>query len=419
MYRPYSFFSFTPTLYSFTFISSSSATLHCTDPSHTPSPKPELAMAGVPPGSVENLLHQSDENDFIITCKTKAFKVEKAVISAGSWFFWAACNLSFREKIENRLDLPEDHEEDVARALLFLYTGDYDDLQIPSFGTKLLPAASSSTTSAFNGPKIAPSPRGLVAPLTLEDDNTPDEHWAMSCSAFTLSEMQSLASQERAEMRARVESMKPAPDRAKQRQMVQALETNTQVYICADKLQIVKLRECAADKFKERLWAIDDAKDTYPAVRLALEGTREEDTVLCNEALRYCIRHHQRIAAFPKFLAFLHDTVSSAWTIGVELQRKNDYQQRSLGQKLKVLGEEKHRAEVLKAQAEEELNSVVQLVNGKRFMSGDRCTNADMKLEMHTNSLGTKQYQLTCDCCNKQQLGVYITEARFVNGDLA
>ena len=56
-------------------------------------------MAGVPPGSLDKLLQQSDENDFMITCKTKAFKVEKAVISAGSFFFRAACNLSFRVSI--------------------------------------------------------------------------------------------------------------------------------------------------------------------------------------------------------------------------------------------------------------------------------------------------------------------------------
>ncbi|ERF72407.1 hypothetical protein EPUS_06036 [Endocarpon pusillum Z07020] len=370
-------------------------------------------MAGVPPGSLEKLLHQSDENDFTITCKNKAFKVEKAVISAGSWFFWAGCNLSFREKMENRLDLPEEHEDVVARVLLFLYTGDYEDLQIPRFSTELLPAAASSTTSSSNDPLIAPSPRGLVAPLTPEDDNTPEDHWMKNCPGFTLSQMQRFGSEEREEMRARVESMKPAANPAKQRKLVQALEKNTQVYICADKLQMVKLKECAADKFKKRLWAIADAKDAYPAVRLALEGTREEDTVLCNEALRYCIRHHERIEVFPKFLAFLHDTVSSAWTIGVELQRKNDDLQQSLGQKLKLLGKEKHRAEVLKAQADDELDSVVQLVNGTKFMSGKRCTNAEMKLELHTNSLGTKQYQLTCECCNKQQLGVYITVARF------
>ena len=321
--------------------------------------------------------------------------------------------------MENRLDLPEDHEDVVARVLLFLYMGDYNDLQIPSFGTELLPAAGSSTTSSFNDPQITPSPTGLVAPLTLEDGNIPEEHWLDDPSGYPDTIMRFARSQERAEMRTRMESKKPAPDPAKQRQMVQALEMNTQVYICADKLQIVKLREYAVDKFKKRLWAIADAKDTYPAVRLVLENTREEDAVLCNEALRYCIRHHQRIEAFPKFLVFLQDSVQSAWTIGVELQRAKDDQQESLGQKLKVLHEEKLRAEILKAQAEEELDSVVQLVNGKRFMSGERCTNADMKLEMHTNRLGTKQYQLTCECCNKQHLGVYLTAARFVNGDLA
>lgn len=291
--------------------------------------------------------------------------------------------------MENRLDLPEDHGDVVACVLLFLYTGDYDDLQTPSFGTELLPAAASSTTNSLNQVQVAPSPR----------------RFAM--------QMQHFRRLGRAAMRARVGSVKPAPDPAEQRKMVQALEKNTQVYICAEKLQIEQLRECAADKFKKRLWAIADAKYTYPAVRLALEGTREEDTVLCDEALRYCIRHHQRIEASPKFLALLQGSVSSMWTIGVELQRNNADQQESLRQQLKVLREEKHRAEVLKAQAEDELNSAVQLVNGKRFMSGKRCTKADMKLELHTNSLGTKHYQLTCKCCNKQQQGVYITAARF------
>ena len=295
-----------------------------------------------------------------------------------------------------------------------MYTGDYDDMQTPNFGTELPPAAGSSTTSSSNDPQSTPSPNGLVAPLTVGDGDTPEESWTEDISEMSIGTiLNPTRSEELAARRARMDSMKSTPDSVQEQKMVKALEKNTQMYICADKLQIDKLMEYAAEKFKKRLWAIADAKNTYPAVRLAFENTRQEDTVLCNEALRYCIHHHQRIEAFPMFLVYLQKCEPSAWTIGVELQRMKDNQQESLGQKLKTLKKEKLRAEIIKAQAEAELNSAVQLVNGTKFMLGERCTNADMKLETHTNNLGTKQYQLTCKCCNKQHQGVYLTVARF------
>ncbi len=264
-----------------------------------------------------------------------------------------------------------------------MHTGDYDDMQMPNFGMGLLPAAGSSTTNSFNRPQNTQSQYRLEAPLMPGAVNVPVEN-----------------------------STKPTPESEQQQKMVKALEKNTQMYICADKLRIHNLRKYAAKKFKESLWAITDAKDTYPAVRLAFENTHQEDKVLCNEVLRYCVRHHQRIHVFPTFLALLQKCEPSAWRIGVGVQREKDNQQERFGEQVKILKKEILRAERNQMRAEVELDSTVQLVNGTRFMLGERCTNADMKLELHTNHVGTKQYQLTCKCCNKRHLGEYLTAAR-------
>ncbi len=172
--------------------------------------------------------------------------------------------------------------------LLFIYTGDYDDMQTPNFGTELPPAAESSTTSSSNNSQTTPSPIGLVAPLMPGNGNTPEDCLTEYCSdvVFGATPNPTLF-EELVARRTRFDSTEPTPESIQQQKMVKALEKNTQIYICADKLQIDKLGEYAAEKFKKRLWAITDAKDTYPAVRLASENTRQEDTVLWHEALRW------------------------------------------------------------------------------------------------------------------------------------
>lgn len=292
--------------------------------------------------------------------------------------------------------------------LYFLYTEGYDDLEVPDFGSEVCQAPESLTTGSPSDPSTTSSHMELATPLTRDDDTTSMPRWARSafgpCARSSPYRGDIKRLQRRLEIRA-----KRAPDWAEQRKIGLGLEKNAQVYICADKLDLKKLKKLAASKFKERLWSIADTKDTYPALRLAYENTSEDDTALRHETMRYCIHENRRIEAFPKFAALLKEHEPTAWKLAVEVQRERVEEGGSLEEKLKPLDKKKVRAERRKVQAEQELESVVQLVNGERLMSGSRCTAADMKLDIQTNQIGTKQYRLICKCCDKQHDGVYIT----------
>ncbi len=74
----------------------------------------------------------------------------------------------------------------------------------------------------------------------------------------------------------------------------------------------------------------------------------------------------------------------------MEVQHKRVRELHNQRREREHLEADKVRAERMLLQAQEELKSVVQLVNGERFTLGSRCTNSDMLLSVLTNKAGNE-----------------------------
>jgi hypothetical protein len=299
-----------------------------------------------------------------------------------------------QEKAENRLNLPDDDEDIVSRVLSFLYTGDYEEESL------------NAVTSAFETEQVfethmvtflTQAKIEVATPLMAEDDMTQKQSGELHNTETDADK---------------------APNWEEQMKIVTTLEKNAQVYVCADKLGIDKLKKHAATKFKQRLWSVTDAKHAYPALCLAYEHTNQDDPGLRSEAMRYSISKVSRVQNFPRLVALLKEHEPITWECAVDLQHESFEERVIRWQEQKLLAKDKERAERQLLHTQEELKSVVQLVNGERFMSGSRCKNADMKLISRINRLGTRQYALFCKCCEKWHFGVYITCAREEGGDV-
>ncbi|EXJ58152.1 hypothetical protein A1O7_05577 [Cladophialophora yegresii CBS 114405] len=108
-------------------------------------------MAGVHPNAYLDLLKSGDYSDFSITCRGANFRVHRAV-----------------ETASRKIDLSEDDPETVSRVVLFMYTGDYNERQIPAF---LLPDQVeylSATTQAAADEKAAASSSTPDGPTVFE-----------------------------------------------------------------------------------------------------------------------------------------------------------------------------------------------------------------------------------------------------------
>ncbi|OCT51114.1 hypothetical protein CLCR_09153 [Cladophialophora carrionii] len=88
-------------------------------------------MAGVTPSAYLDLLKSGDYSDFTITCQGVDFKVHRAV-----------------ETASRRIDLSEDDPKTVSRVVLFMYTSDYDEREIPAF---LLPSQVENLSTTSQG----------------------------------------------------------------------------------------------------------------------------------------------------------------------------------------------------------------------------------------------------------------------------
>lgn len=235
--------------------------------------------------------------------------------------------------------MPGDLEEIVARMLLFLYTGDYDDSIVQTAGfmddlnSEALTANTSSTAAT-----ASPRPNFVAAlerPGCLSQDPRTNIAHPRRGQRGAMSVRERIR---RADLRKKLRE---------QEQIVAALETNAQVYVCADKHLIDKLKNHAASKFKARLDSLADAKDAYPAIRFLYENIREDNTELCNEATQYCIDHYIRVEAFPEFIDLLETYEPRAWTFAVKLQRQRAKERGELEQKISDLEKDEKEAENL------------------------------------------------------------------------
>ncbi|KAF4458120.1 Speckle-type POZ protein [Fusarium austroafricanum] len=85
------------------------------------SDKPEDHLGALSTSVSDRLFKTGAYSDFTITCRGKEFKVHKAIICPQSSFFKAACNGSFKEAHEGKMDLPDDDPVAVEKMLRYLY----------------------------------------------------------------------------------------------------------------------------------------------------------------------------------------------------------------------------------------------------------------------------------------------------------
>ncbi|KAK5701084.1 hypothetical protein LTR17_022915 [Elasticomyces elasticus] len=77
------------------------------------------------PKGAADLFHTSKYSDLTVTCGGLEWNVHKSIICTQSDFFAKACDGSFREAKQARIDLSIDDHQAVAALLYFFYHGDY------------------------------------------------------------------------------------------------------------------------------------------------------------------------------------------------------------------------------------------------------------------------------------------------------
>ncbi|KAL2443656.1 hypothetical protein ABEF95_009494 [Exophiala dermatitidis] len=94
-------------------------------------------MAHIEPAVYVGLLESGKYSDLIIDCREFAFNVHRTVVCSQSPMLDAACSGQFEEASSGRIKFPELHPAIIARAILFMYTGDYDEVSLPKFYMKM------------------------------------------------------------------------------------------------------------------------------------------------------------------------------------------------------------------------------------------------------------------------------------------
>jgi hypothetical protein len=210
-----------------------------------------------------------------------------------------------QEKEESRLTLPGDHEEIIARVLLFLYTGDYDDRRPPTFGIAK-PSVSMTSRSSI---AAAESGNGAVAQISRNITSNAEK---------SMFEGTTLPNQDKYD-----ESCDDDSDDGNGNDLVSAMEINAHVYICADKFGLPKLKEHAANTYMLRFQGLEK-KDLlelpYSSIRLVYENTDVTDHHLRRAITRYCIKYYNFVG--PEIHALVAQHENTAWTLAMELQRQ-------------------------------------------------------------------------------------------------
>ena len=138
---------------------------------------------------------------------------------------------------DDRLSLPNNHEDSVARVLLFLYTGNYKEKEVPSFGV--------ARTSVI-GPVWEADEEGLTQSTNCDTSMVEGNIYEQSDPTET----------------AGYDDEEDVLDYCKtSEELILAMEVHAQVYICADKFGLEKLKQYATHKFMLRLESLGRERD--------------------------------------------------------------------------------------------------------------------------------------------------------------
>lgn len=280
--------------------------------------------------------------------------------------------------------MPNDRKDIIARVLLFLYTGDYDDIDVPTFG--------------IDQP-TAPPPSLPLMDATVEENNDGGPKASQSIT----SEAEKPVSKD-----AQSADKLSVRESKRREQQISAMDVNARVYVCADKFGLGKLKQRATEKFMSVLQKVQELASmqlAYGSFRFVYENTAQADAHLRRAITRHCIIHHSSITKEVFDLVKEHE--ATTWALGLELRGTICKEKR------------KHIATLAKSHAElvsikqqlkhnqEELKGVVGLVNGDMCSKGSRCLKADMTLKRLGCAGNTLlQYQLSCKCCGNVHFGV-------------
>ncbi|KAK5190857.1 hypothetical protein LTR72_000668 [Exophiala xenobiotica] len=220
-------------------------------------------MAGVARDSYLHLLKSGFFSDLIVECQGIEFKVHRAIMCSGSPMLLAACNGSFKEADDGRVNFPEEDPKILSRVIFFLYAGDYND-------------------------DVA--------------ENVPDcFHKLLQCQAIE----------------------KPTPEDEKWPEyLVGMLKTDALVYKCADMLGVDSLKAQAARRFLSLARKSISCRGFEEAVKAMYESTACDDRILRIPATHDFIQKHTLVAEREEILKVVVKYEPVAWELGLLLQKE-------------------------------------------------------------------------------------------------
>ncbi|KAF6235108.1 hypothetical protein HO173_006735 [Letharia columbiana] len=189
-------------------------------------------------------------SDMTIRCGSKEYKVHRSVICPRSTFFAAACNGEFMEAKSATITMNDDDLQAVENMLLYLYTLDYPDEEVPN-----VPADHGAMDSSL------PPHLRTISTTTEEDTNV----------GTTLGLIEGTTLHD-------------------PRMMNHAL-----VYAVADKYDIPELKELAKCKFQTLARSKWPHDDLHAVTEIVFSTTPDQDMGLRQIILDICAEHFQDI----------------------------------------------------------------------------------------------------------------------------
>lgn len=257
--------------------------------------------------ALDSLLKSQVTADFTISCKGREFKVHKAIISLQSSFFKSVCTLPFKVSIadprcvpsytdidavqetgEDRLELVDEEPHVIARVLLFLYTGDYDEAKIPECALQKL-SVGAEKSSSRPGDKV-------------------NEPFVMTTVPQNeISNSRYIGAEE-----GEIELSKDAETKVLDRPPecpTSSIEINILVYCAADKFNIRPLKQLAKTNFKDCLTEELDF-ESLGDVAVMVFSMKPPDDGIRLELFDWCFKHSKTLDKRIDDILLQHEPIS-------------------------------------------------------------------------------------------------------------
>ncbi|KIW19559.1 hypothetical protein PV08_00132 [Exophiala spinifera] len=213
--------------------------------------------------------------DLIIRCQEVEFKVHRLIVCTQSDMLDKACGGLFQEAESGSISFPEIEPENMARVILFMYTGNYHACRLPNFYKKLINDSTEDTEG--------------------EEDEEEDEtaryldFWSRNID---------------------------------HRGLRTALRTNVLMYQCADMLCCERLRQLACARFLNEARLAYDLDGFDEPLRIVYESTRVDDKDLRFEVTCLCIEYSD-LKTLPEMTAAVFEEYNPGfWNFSIEVNKR-------------------------------------------------------------------------------------------------